>query len=222
MAAAAAASTALREPFVVDGKTFSHVGTPDTDVAHVDTWLKEHNLPKLSTHLAVTQTIESPLFLVYKNTNRNVLCANMTPENEVRLQWLRDTHVKTHDDGEKEVTYEAAEPTSRDRTVGCRIDMADSNESRKTFTLGALPNHDLVAIKMPLRTPTGLDSGLEEWRCGATVGGVPYWIFYVYLVIKRSAVTAYMLVEDQDGNIFVVEGRSDVNISSTILEHFRK
>jgi len=216
-ASAAASAADLRAPFVVDGKTFSHVGRADADIDRVDAWLRAHNLPKLSTHLSVAQTVDRPLLLCYKNTNRNVLAITMDESDRVQLGWLQDCRIATQPDGERAVTYKRTPIAATDRLAGARVEERARAEARVTFGIAALPDDELVAVKMPTRTPVGIDAGIEEWRCGFSVSGTPYWAYYLYLEIARGNIVAYMLVEDQDGDIFVAEWPVEQSLQSAFF-----
>jgi len=200
---------------VIDGKTFTRVGSSDDDMDSIDASLKALSLPKLSTHLAVSQSVDAPLFLVYKNTNRNVVLLSMSESQSVHLSWLCDVHVSRKDDGDRAVTYTTAPVSAAERMVGFRIEERDRTPTRVTFTLAAFDDRDLVAINMPTRTPSGLDSGMSAWRAGVTFDGEPYWIHYMYLYREHKHMIGFSVVEDMNGDIFVIESPIDASIRSS-------
>jgi len=202
--------------FVADGKTFVRVGTSESDVESVDAWLRARNLPKLSTHLSIAHSLDQPLMLMYKSSDRNVLSVCMDERDRVKLRWLNDCRVRAQPDGERQVTYSTERVSPADKLAGCRVRELSRTSSRVTFGLVALRDQEVVAIKMPTRTPSGLDAGLEEWRCGVSVGGVPYWVYYAYLSLSAAGNVGYLLVEDQDGVLYVAETAMPTTLAGSL------
>lgn len=230
-----AAPAAAGSTFTAEGKTFSVVGVSNDDIRVIDTWLKSHNLPKLGTHLSIMETLSNnALMVVYKSTDRDALVLEMTGDggdggeggeggegSVPQLTWLRNCHVKKMEDGERKVTYERGEVTARDRARGCAIEeRGRTSDGIVTIGFSAMPEDNITAMRMKIRTPLGIDSGMYKWKCGINVADTMYWVHYLYLELAPTGIVAYMLVEDMQGNIVIAEAPVEPSIVTAFSAAF--
>lgn len=220
--------------FESDGKRFTHVGTAESSVEELDAWLRAHNLPKLSTTMCVNQTLERPLFLVWRSDSRHAMAVSVSGDGsghreQIQLNWLKDCRVRRTSDGELAVSYTPAPVTDVERAGGVEVDVRERAENRIAFGLRAVGEaEEVTAVRMPLLTPRGLDSGLTQWRAGVEADGIPYWLQYMYVVMESadsssssSCVRGFMLLETQDGDFFVAEGEVDLPFAARLAARMR-
>lgn len=195
-----------------NGQRMYYIGNAESFMEDVDVWLADKGLRRFREHVNAAQKVPHCLFLTWKSTNANALCAFMNEATgAVELTWLVDVD----DAGDAA----RVAPQAEDVRLGCRViehyrDAPGSEARTVVFSIASDRESRVVARK------TG-----DTWAAGCEVqvegeaGPTPLWCHYVYLDIAEGAVLprrAYALTEDMEGRIFIVTRKVSLSVSDIV------